>query len=109
MLEASHVEDLEAERTRAPARVQRARDCLASISGVKVHESIVEGDPEHVILAEADRLQADLIVLGSHGYGPIKRRLLGSVSQAVALHAPCSVEIVRCREASAAGTAGADG
>ena len=30
------------------------------------------------------------------GNGPVKRRLLGSVSQAVALHAGCSVEIVRC-------------
>jgi hypothetical protein len=36
------------------------------------------------------------IVVGSHGFGPVRRRLLGSVSQAIALQAPCSVEIVRC-------------
>jgi hypothetical protein len=41
-------------------------------------------------------IAADLIVLGSHGLGPVNRRLLGSVSPAVALHALCSVEIVRC-------------
>jgi nucleotide-binding universal stress UspA family protein len=48
------------------------------------------------ILEEAERWQADLIVVGSHGFGPVKRRLLGSVSQAIALHAHYSVEIVRC-------------
>ena len=48
---------------------------------------------------EAARWQADLIVLGSHGFGVVKRRLLGSVAQAVALQAPCSVEIVRCPDA----------
>jgi nucleotide-binding universal stress UspA family protein len=41
---------------------------------------------------------ADLIVVGSHGYRGFKRFLLGSVSQAVASHAKCSVEIVRCRQ-----------
>jgi nucleotide-binding universal stress UspA family protein len=50
-----------------------------------------------VILKEASRWQADLILLGCHGYGNVKRFLLGSVSQAVALHAPCSVQIVRTK------------
>jgi hypothetical protein len=40
-------------------------------------------------------LGADLIVLGSHGYGPIRRALLGSVAVAVAVDAPCAVEIIR--------------
>jgi len=48
-----------------------------------------------VILREAERWNADLIVVGSHGYGPIRRFLFGSVSAAVALNAKCSVEIVR--------------
>ena len=39
--------------------------------------------------------KADLIVVGSHGYRGYKRFLLGSVSQAVAAQAKCSVEIVR--------------
>lgn len=56
---------------------------------------VIEGSPKSVVLEEAEKLGADLIVVGSHGHGMIERFLLGSVSQAVALHAKCSVEIVR--------------
>ncbi|MGH9835129.1 MAG: universal stress protein [Blastocatellia bacterium] len=42
----------------------------------------------------------NLIVLGSHGRRGLKRFLLGSVSNAVASHADCSVEIVRRRNAN---------
>lgn len=54
-----------------------------------------EGRPKEAILEEAENWGADLIIVGSHGYGPVKRFFLGSVSLAIALHAPCSVEIVR--------------
>jgi nucleotide-binding universal stress UspA family protein len=96
MIEAAHLEALAADRERAPARVQRATQCLTDAQALSVTGKVLEGNPEDAILEEADRWQADLIVVGSHGFGPVKRRLLGSVSQAVALHAPCSVEIVRC-------------
>ncbi|MBC7627125.1 MAG: universal stress protein [Ferruginibacter sp.] len=56
---------------------------------------VIEGSPKSVILKEAETFHADLIVVGSHGLGVVERFLLGSVSQAVALHAKCSVEIVR--------------
>ena len=59
---------------------------------------VIEGSPKSVILEEADALGADLIVVGSHGYGMIERFLLGSVSHAVSLHAKCSVEIVRSQK-----------
>lgn len=55
----------------------------------------VVGSPKHAILDDAETWGADLVVLGSHGDGALKRLLLGSVSHAVALHAPCSVRIVR--------------
>jgi nucleotide-binding universal stress UspA family protein len=48
-----------------------------------------------MIIDEAERWGADLILVGSHGNGPGGRFLLGSVAQAVALYAPCSVEIAR--------------
>ena len=56
---------------------------------------VIEGSPKSVILEEAEKFGADLIIVGSHGAGAIERFLLGSVSHAVSLHAKCSVEIVR--------------
>jgi nucleotide-binding universal stress UspA family protein len=96
MMEAAYVDALEAERLRAPHRAEQAEKCLAGTPGLTVTSTVLEGDPAHAILEEAERWGADMVVVGSHGYGPIKRRVLGSVSQTVALHAKCSVEIVRC-------------
>ena len=53
------------------------------------------GRAKDVIIEEARSWGADLIVMGSHGYRGLTRFLLGSVSQAVATNAPCSIEIVR--------------
>jgi nucleotide-binding universal stress UspA family protein len=64
---------------------------------VKVTGNILPGSPRSIILEEAERWSADLIVVGSHGYGTWHRFLLGSVSQAVVSHAKCSVEVVRLR------------
>jgi nucleotide-binding universal stress UspA family protein len=58
----------------------------------------IEGSPKSIILKEAETFCADLIVLGSHGHGAVTGFLLGSVSQSVALHAKCSVEIVRIKK-----------
>lgn len=63
--------------------------------GLRVTPVLLEGRPKDGILDEAERCGADLIIVGSHGYGAIGRFFLGSVSLAVALNAPCSVEIVR--------------
>lgn len=76
--------------TSALERLQRATDQTLTIS-----TDIVKGNAKHAILEEAEKWGADLIVVGSHGYTGLKRMLLGSVSQAIASHAHCSVEIVR--------------
>jgi len=65
---------------------------------------IVEGAAKKVILDEAESWGADRIVVGSHGRRGLDRFLLGSVSQAVALHANCSVEIVRAPQAKRFGS-----
>jgi nucleotide-binding universal stress UspA family protein len=63
--------------------------------GLEIITEIRNGHAKEVILDEAEKWGADLIVLGSHGYSGWQRFLLGSVSHAVATHAHCSVEIVR--------------
>ncbi len=57
------------------------------------------GHAEEKLIETAKTWGADLVVLGSHGYRGFTRFLLGSVSHAVASHAPCSVEIVRKKAA----------
>jgi nucleotide-binding universal stress UspA family protein len=93
---AAHVTALEESRQHAPEHIQRAAERLGARPDVTLSSTILEGPPAETIAAEAARRHADLIVVGSHGYNAAKRTLLGSVSQDLALHAPCSVEIVRC-------------
>ncbi len=64
---------------------------------LSISTKVINGSPKHGILNEAETFGADLIVVGSHGQSALSRFLLGSVSHAVALHADCSVEIVRKR------------
>lgn len=70
---------------------------LLKKAGLKVGSEVTEikETPAHAILAEAEKWQADLIVMGSHGRRGFDRLILGSVSETVALHARCSVEVVR--------------
>lgn len=65
---------------------------------ITINGEYAQGSAKSVILEEAERWNADLIVVGSHGYPAWKRFLLGSVSQAVVTHAKCSVEVVRSRK-----------
>jgi nucleotide-binding universal stress UspA family protein len=84
--------------------VQRATELTKKTSerlkrkGLKIESVVREGDARSVIVDEARKWSADLIVLGSHGYTGIKRLLLGSVAWSVVSHAPCSVEIVRRKQ-----------
>ena len=55
---------------------------------------VITGSPDQAIVEEATAWGADLIVVGSHGRG-FWGRLLGSVSDGVVHHAPCSVLVVR--------------
>jgi nucleotide-binding universal stress UspA family protein len=68
-------------------------------SGLTAETAVRDGDPRSVIVDEAQDWSADLIVVGTHGHTGIKRWLLGSVAQAVVGHAPCSVEVVRQKQA----------
>ena len=69
---------------------QKLRD-----AGFATTEAVEWGDPKNVILNHAEKWPADLIILGSHGLKGMSRFLMGSVSNAVAHHAACSVQIVR--------------
>lgn len=66
----------------------------------EISTELLAGSPAQQIVERAKDWKADLIVVGSHGRG-FWGRLLGSVSDGVVHHAPCSVLVVRKPETSA--------
>ncbi len=84
---------------------ENAQRLKSRLSAECVTFEAAEGYIKDKILDKAVAWPADLIVMGSHGRRGLEKWLLGSVSQAVVAHAPCSVEIVRM-ERSAAEAAG---
>jgi len=85
---------LQEEREQAQGLVAEAAHKLRD-AGFQVETEIEVGDAKAVIVDAAAKWPADLIVLGSHGRKGLERFLMGSVSEAVARHAHCSVQIVR--------------
>jgi nucleotide-binding universal stress UspA family protein len=94
-----------------PGDVQQVRDLTAeelrqehaellSVSSrlrenkIDAHAVLLKGAAAENIVEKAIELQADLIILGSHGHGMLHKALLGSVSEFVIRHAPCNVMIV---------------
>lgn len=80
---------------------QQARDQLAEYMGKqpapfnKAEIVVCEGNAAEQILSLVEQRQVDLIVLGTHGLGLLKRFLIGSTSDKVLSYAPCSVLLAR--------------
>jgi len=74
---------------------------LAQAAGVHATSEFRQGDAVEEICAAAEETSADLVVLGAHGWGPLKRIVFGSVSSAVLHHASCPVVVVRGEAESA--------
>ena len=88
-----HDEDIDKSR-------QQGKDALNKLAksiSVNVESIFAEGDPGHVIVRIAEEHDADLIILGSHGYTGWKRFTMGSVAELVVRHAPCAVFVVRSK------------
>jgi nucleotide-binding universal stress UspA family protein len=64
-------------------------------AGFETDGAVRLGHVRTTVVDVAGKWHADLIVVGSHGRKGLTRILLGSVSDYVARHARCSVEIVR--------------
>lgn len=92
---ALHDESLDQARERCEKVVAEVAEALAERTDLEITTKVVDGHPKHAVIDEAEGWPADLVIVGSHGRGAAGRFLLGSVSHAVALHAPCSVKIVR--------------
>jgi nucleotide-binding universal stress UspA family protein len=93
-------QDLRGQAKEAVSEAEKIiRDKLSG-ADLSIQTEVLTGSVKQIIVDEAREFDADLIVVGSHGYGFFGRVLLGSVSDFVAHHAPCSVLIARTRENS---------
>lgn len=93
---ASYPEMEQTQKEYADRVVQSAAEKILSANqNISISTEVVVGSPESRIVDVAEEWQADLIVVGSHGYNTWERLLLGSVSSAVVHHAPCSVLVAR--------------
>ena len=83
-------------RSRAAEAIARGREILSDSPFAQIEQSEpLMGYAKAVILDEAAEWDADMIVVGSHGWRGVDRLTMGSVSESVALHAQCSVEVIR--------------
>ena len=82
-------------RVQGAARLKELAADLGKTTGLKVSAVVRDGTPFTEICAAGRELNADLIVLTTHGYTGLKQVWLGSTAERVVRHAPCSVLTVR--------------
>ncbi len=85
----------EAERAVLDKQVMRVESAGGVVEGTHLERRWPDQDPAERIVALAEEIRADLIVIRSRGFGGMKRALLGSVSDSVVRHAHCPVLVVR--------------
>ena len=80
----------------------RAAEEIIASAGIECETAVLEGSPKRRIVEDSKTWLAHVVIVGSHGRRGLTRYLLGSVSEAVAMHAHCSVEVIRDRAMLAA-------
>jgi nucleotide-binding universal stress UspA family protein len=87
--------DLEAEAVQQAERIlaRWVKPAASSLGGIQTR--VLVGTPRDQIIQQATALQADLVVMATHGRRGLARWLLGSTAEAVVRHAPCPVLVVR--------------
>ncbi len=71
----------------------------AEEAGVETRSVVLRGFPVEAICDAAERFAPQFLVIGSHGWGAMKRALFGSVSTGVLHHATCPVLVVPAEKA----------
>lgn len=74
---------------------ENALDAAVECAECSVERTMLEGNPAHEIVEYADRSDADVICMGTHGRGGINRLLLGSVAERVVRASEVPVLTVR--------------
>jgi len=83
-------EDVALHQVVADLAVKRAQEIFKQAGVTSVNEEINSGDVADAIIDAAERHGADMIVMGSRGFGSLKSLVYGSTSRDVAKRAKCS-------------------
>jgi nucleotide-binding universal stress UspA family protein len=62
--------------------------------GVTTQALVLQGNPALAIIEKAGELDADMIILGSHGHGLLHKAILGSVSESILHKSPIKVLVI---------------
>jgi nucleotide-binding universal stress UspA family protein len=89
------IEKIDERLTQEARQTAQAAAEILRAAGLKAIWEAMSGNPKTEIIEQARHWSACLIVVGSHGRRLIDRALQGSVAEAVAMQAPCSVEVIR--------------
>jgi nucleotide-binding universal stress UspA family protein len=87
--------DLDTAEIERATEAARAAVDLARADGVDAKSFVRNGEPVKMISQTAKDCDASLVIVGSHGWGPIRRLVSGSVSTGLLHHSPCPVLVVR--------------
>lgn len=84
-------------KARAEEALTSAASAVRAVGGTAMQGKVLEGDPDQVILREAEAGEFDVIVIGSRGVSEEagRARLLGSVAERVLHRTPCPVLVIR--------------
>ena len=94
-------EDVEANhrqrRAESRAAVESTEEALRSVDSARegLELLVIDGEPGPALCRLAAEVDASALIVGTRGRGGLKRALLGSVSDYIVRHAPCSVIVSR--------------
>ena len=77
------------------SRISVEAAAQAEEAGVETRTVVLRGFPVEAICEAAEKFAPQFLVIGSHGWGAMKRAVFGSVSTGVLHHASCPVLVVR--------------
>jgi nucleotide-binding universal stress UspA family protein len=92
------LQDLQVEDLHKVENDLKSMEHFIQEKGIEVSSALLEGKTVNAIINESDRIEADLIVIGSETLGLFSRTFLGSVSEGVIRKANCPVLVVQERE-----------
>lgn len=80
----------------------QAAENLLRAAGIACELAVVTGDPVHAVLELIEEYACDMVIIGSHGLGPLRSALRGSVAQSLMHDSPVPVLLVKPPEETGA-------